>query len=156
MVVAIRSLPPSGVETLLSFAIASPPRDRMKSATCSAIVESLPNPDTSVPRSFTTTWAPRSARSSTYARPSPRPAPVTTATFPSNEIRLVISQSSFRQDSMLLRAQPPGVPCAYPDGDGDQILMTRRVAGAKASTRPRCRDDSLPLRRELALGDGGC
>src|SRR6266404_2023850 len=38
--------------------------------------------------------APRSARSSTYARPSPRPAPVTTATFPSNEIRSVISLSS--------------------------------------------------------------
>src|SRR5262249_14889630 len=84
----------SGVETSLSFAIASPPRDRMRSATCSAIVESFPNPDTSVPRSFTTTRAPRSARSSTYARPSPRPAPVTTATFPSNEIRSVISLSS--------------------------------------------------------------
>src|SRR5215510_4491979 len=91
MVVAIRSLPPSGVETSLSFAIASPPRDRIWSATCSAIVESLPTPDTSVPRSFTTTRAPRSARSSTYARPSPPPAPVTTATLPSNEIRSVIS-----------------------------------------------------------------
>src|SRR6202022_262750 len=94
MVVAIRSLPPSGVDTSLSFAITSPPRDRMRSATSSAIVESLPNPDTSVPRSFTTTRALRSARSSTYARPSPRPAPVTTATFPSNEIRSVISPSA--------------------------------------------------------------
>jgi len=33
MVVAIRPLPPSGVETSLSFAIATPPRDRMSSAT---------------------------------------------------------------------------------------------------------------------------
>src|SRR6266496_3736491 len=66
----------------------------MRSATSSAIRESLPNPDTLVPRSFTTTRALRSARSSTYARPSPRPAPVTTATFPSNEIRSVISLSS--------------------------------------------------------------
>src|SRR5262249_23467971 len=101
MVVAIRSLPPSGVETSLSFAIASPPSDRMRSATCSAIVEAFPNPDPPVPRSFTTTRAPGSARSSTYARPSPRPAPVTTATFPSNEMRSVISLSSFRQDSDL-------------------------------------------------------
>src|SRR5437660_5259358 len=99
MVVAIRSLPPSGVETSLPFAIASPPRVRMRSATCSAIVESFPNPDTSVPRSFTTTRAPRSARSSTYARPSPRPAPVTTATFPSNEIRSVTSRPSFDESS---------------------------------------------------------
>src|SRR6266568_4721543 len=94
MVLAMRALPPSGVATSLSSAMASPPRDRMRSATCSAIVESFPNPDTSVPKSFTTTRAPRSARSPTYARPSPRPAPVTTATFPSNEIRSVISQSS--------------------------------------------------------------
>src|SRR5438045_3184936 len=100
MVVAIRSLPPSGVETLLSFAIAAPPRDRMRSATSSAIRESFPNPDTLVPRSFTTTRAPRSARSSTYARPSPRPAPVTTATFPSNEIRSVISLSSCGEPGM--------------------------------------------------------
>src|SRR5215471_491294 len=97
MVVAIRSRPPSGVETSLSFAIASPPRDRMRSATSSAIVESFPNPDTLVPRSFTTTRALRSARSSAYARPSPRPAPVTTATFPSNEIRSLISLSSSRK-----------------------------------------------------------
>src|SRR5690242_13635633 len=91
MVLAMRALPPSGVETSLSSAMASHPRDRMRSATCSAIVESFPNPDTSAPKSFTTTRAPRSARSSAYARPSPRPAPVTTATFPSNEIRSVIS-----------------------------------------------------------------
>src|SRR5438309_21659 len=97
MVVTIRSLPPSGVETSLSLAIASPPRVRMRSATRSASLESFPNPDTSVPRSFTTTRAPRSARSSTYARPSPRPAPVTTATFPSNEIRSVIALSSCSQ-----------------------------------------------------------
>src|SRR5262245_33410635 len=74
--------------------MASPPRVRTRSATCSAIVESFPTPDTSAPRSFTTTRAPRSARSSTYARPSPRPAPVTIATFPANEIRSVISPST--------------------------------------------------------------
>src|SRR6266478_9801469 len=71
----------------------------MRSATSSAIPESFPNPDTLVPRSFTTTRAPRSARSSTYARPSPRPAPVTTATFPPNEIRSVISRPSFDKSS---------------------------------------------------------
>src|SRR5258705_7218758 len=74
-----------------------PPRDRMRSATSSAIPESFPNPDTLVPRSFTTTRAPRSARSSTYARPSPRPAPVTTPTFPPTEIRSIISLSSCRE-----------------------------------------------------------
>src|SRR5213075_238761 len=53
----------------------------------------LPEPRYVGPQVVTTTRAPRSARSSTYARPSPRPAPVTTATFPSNEIRSVISLS---------------------------------------------------------------
>src|SRR5262245_14680747 len=133
MVVAIRSLPPSGVETSLPFAIASPPRDRMKAATCSATVESFPNPDTSVPRSFTTTRAPRSARSSTYARPSPRPAPVTTATLPSNEIRSGISLSSFRQQdrslSLVIRPDrhsattkqqcPSSSPVARQNGGGE-------------------------------------
>src|SRR5437899_8546392 len=109
MVVAIRSLPPSAVEMSLSFAIAAPPRDRMRSATCCAIVESFPNPDTSVPRSFTTTRAPRSARSSTYARPSPRPAPVTTATFPSNEIRSVILLSSCGDRLRGREAGPPAL-----------------------------------------------
>src|SRR2546421_9433752 len=113
MVVAIRSLPPSGVETSLSFAIASPPRDRTKSATCSAIVVSFPNPDTSVPRSFTTTLAPRSARRSTYARPSPRPAPVTTATLPSKEIGSVIALSPSDHAPGSSQGSPADAPGRY-------------------------------------------
>src|ERR1700716_3875210 len=83
----------------------------MRPATSSAIPESFPNPDTLVPRSFTTTRALRSARSSTYARPSPRPAPVTTATFPSNEIRSVISLSSCGEH----RNRPSGPNLTLPD-----------------------------------------
>src|SRR5580692_3408790 len=103
MVVAIRSLPPSAVEMSLSFAIAAPPRDRMRSATCCAIVESFPNPDTSVPRSFTTTRAPRSARSSTYARPP--------ATCASHNRDLSLQRNSFCHLAILLPARFNASPC---------------------------------------------
>jgi hypothetical protein len=46
-------------------------------------VPPLPSMSTK-PTSFTTTWAPRLARSSAWARPIPRPAPVTITTLPSN------------------------------------------------------------------------
>ena len=52
--------------------------------TCSAGPASTPWPARLPPESLTTTFAPRDASSSAYARPSPRPAPVTTATRSSN------------------------------------------------------------------------
>jgi Tfp pilus assembly protein FimV len=66
------------------LATAAPPAAVMKSTTSSATGGSC-----SVPgriRLLTTTFAPRCASSSAYARPSPRPAPVTTATCPSKRI----------------------------------------------------------------------
>src|SRR2546430_8770123 len=85
----------------------------MRSATSSAIVESFPDPDTLVPRSFTTTRALRSARSSTYARPSPRPAPVTTATLPSSEIRSVIALSPSDHAPGSSQGSPADAPGRY-------------------------------------------
>ena len=55
----------------------SPPRRRTPRPA------SAPRPSMEPPRSLTTTLAPRSASSSAWARPIPRPAPVTTATRPS-------------------------------------------------------------------------
>src|SRR5215472_18841605 len=151
MVVAIRSLPPSGVETSLSSAIASPPRDRMRSATCSAMVESFPYPDTSVPRSFTTTRAPRSARSSTYARPSPRPAPVTTATFPSREIGSAISLSSSGK-SQCSRFVTDGEVQAIPHRHAP---IPARTGGRGPASRVRLGGGSDSLGLVFRLGDGG-
>src|SRR5437764_1476263 len=113
----------------------------MRSATCSAIVESFPNPDTSVPRSFTTTRAPRSARSSTYARPSPRPAPVTTATFPSKEIRSGISPSSsakiLTSSQAANTATPRGPQLSLEPTRPRLVPPIRRVAAAWLGLRLR-------------------
>ena len=55
-----------------------------RSATASAAgPASVPSPSIDPPRSFTTTLAPRAASKRAYARPMPRPAPVTMATRPS-------------------------------------------------------------------------
>src|ERR1700722_9196503 len=75
---------PSRSATLFGLATATPPAARISATTSSAGPLDAPVPSTSMPRSFTTTLAPREARSWAWARPIPRPAPVTTATLPSN------------------------------------------------------------------------
>ncbi len=59
-----------------------------------------PSPCMVPPRSLTTTAAPRRANSRAYSRPSPRPAPVTIATWPSKSITL---------RSLLIRRRPVAV-----------------------------------------------
>ena len=71
---------PSGLATLWWSATATPPAARISSTTAAAPDGEEPLPSTAVPRSLTTTAAPRDARSSAWARPSPAPAPVTSAT----------------------------------------------------------------------------
>src|SRR3990172_10639186 len=53
-----------------------------------------PVPSRAPPRSFTTTFAPREARSRAWARPRPPPAPVTMATRPSNLTSLMCDLQS--------------------------------------------------------------
>src|SRR5262245_60559114 len=62
------------------LATASPPMARISSTTRCAAEAEPPRPLTSLPRSLTTTLAPRRARSSACWRPRPAPAPVTMAT----------------------------------------------------------------------------
>src|SRR5690242_2988337 len=75
--------PPAGVATESALATASPPAARISATTSSAADADPPVPSTAPPRSLTTTCAPRRASSSAWLRPSPPPAPVTTATRPS-------------------------------------------------------------------------
>src|SRR5438309_3995447 len=85
--------PPSTVETLSWLATATPPAARISATTFAAGEESPP-------RSLTTTRAPRRASSSAWQRPSPRPAPVTIATSPSNlSGALVIATSDHRESA---------------------------------------------------------
>src|SRR5690242_14454783 len=78
------------------------------------------------PRSLTTTDAPRFARSRAYSLPSPRPAPVTIATWPSKSITL---------RSLLIDSSRTGlyggtdIWSTYSiGGDGDERRRRRRVA----------------------------
>src|SRR5262249_45749266 len=59
-----------------------PPAPTISSTTASAGPDDPPLPSTSPPRSLTTTRAPWAASAMACARPSPRPAPGTTATRP--------------------------------------------------------------------------
>ena len=65
--------------------MASPPRALISSTTACAGVVSAPEPSTPAPRSFTTTLAPCLARPRACSRPTPRAAPVTSATLPSHK-----------------------------------------------------------------------
>src|SRR5271155_1891259 len=78
------ALPPSGVATDSVQATASPPNALISLTTWSAGPASAPSPFTLLPGSLTTTFAPFDPSSRAYSRPSPRPAPVITATRPSN------------------------------------------------------------------------
>src|SRR5215475_14880249 len=74
---------PSRSATEPPLAMASPPSALISATTSFAAWLEPPLPSTAAPRSFTTTRAPRRASSSAWALPSPPPAPVTIATFPS-------------------------------------------------------------------------
>src|ERR1022692_2425941 len=76
--------------TLSKFATASPPAERISFTTSSAGERDCPVPSKCPPRSLTTTFAPCFAISSASSRPMPRPAPVTTATFPSSRAILLV------------------------------------------------------------------
>ena len=81
-----RRCAPSGVAMSSKLAMARPPAASISATTRRAAASSPPAPFTLPPRSFTTTAAPRLASSKAWARPRPPPAPVITATRPSNRI----------------------------------------------------------------------
>ncbi|SSQ42903.1 Uncharacterised protein [Acinetobacter baumannii] len=62
------------------LAIASPPAAMISSTTFCAAEVDPPLPCTSLPKSLTTTFAPKRASNSACSRPKPAPAPVTIAT----------------------------------------------------------------------------
>src|SRR5258707_4057286 len=97
----------SKLETSAPSAIATPPDLRISSTTVSAGVSDPPVPSRAPPKSLTTTLAPRAASPSACARPRPLPAPVTTATRPSN----LIVMSNFPGCGFLRHARAcPGHP----------------------------------------------
>ncbi len=78
--------PPSGLATESCDATAAPPALSISATTSSATEVSAPSPRMVPPRSLTITAAPRRANSSAYKRPSPRPPPVTIATWSAKSI----------------------------------------------------------------------
>src|SRR5579871_5094735 len=83
MAAATRWAAPSQLLTSSPLAMASPPLARIASTTSPAGPSELPAPSSDTPTSFTTTRAPWRANSRAWARPMPRPAPVTITTRPS-------------------------------------------------------------------------
>src|SRR6266550_2788294 len=88
--VAMRPAQPSAVVMSLPLARAVPPAAVISATTSSAGPGEAPEPSLAQPRSLTTTLAPRAASSRAYSRPTPRPAPVTTATRPSKRSSLTV------------------------------------------------------------------
>src|SRR5215831_694828 len=84
------------------FGTATPPAPWISSTTASAGPADAPVPSTAPPRSLTTTRAPCAASAIAWARPSPRPPPVTTATRPSQSL-LIHPLSSVSVPEQLLR-----------------------------------------------------
>ena len=78
------ALPPSGVATDSVLAMAVPPVAVISRTTSSAGPASVPSPAMLPPGSLTMIFAPCDASRRAYARPSPLPPPVTTATRSSN------------------------------------------------------------------------
>ena len=134
---SISAWPPSGVDTSLPSATAAPPAATISSTTATAGPTSAPSPSIEPPRSLTTTEAPRSASRRAWARPMPRPAPVTTATRPSN-------RCSFTRDPR---------PCTVRSsaGNRDGTPTQREVEGAPRRDRrhlgPGLRPAGLPRHR---------
>src|SRR2546423_8867151 len=86
----MRPAQPSAVVMSLPLASAVPPAAVISATTSSAGPGDAPEPSLAQPRSLTTTVAPREASSRAYSRPTPRPAPVTTATRPSKRSSLTV------------------------------------------------------------------
>ena len=83
----VKASPPATSATESVFEAASPPAARISATTSSAIM-AVPVPSVLPPKSLTTIFAPWAAISNAISRPMPLPAPVTTATFPSNRLIL--------------------------------------------------------------------
>src|SRR6476619_4144174 len=81
---SIRRFAPAKSATFSPSAIAAPPSASISRTTSCAGPVSAPSPASDAPRSFTTILAPACASARACSRPIPRPAPVTTATFPSS------------------------------------------------------------------------
>src|SRR5439155_24400132 len=77
----------------------------ISSTTCWAGDASAPVPSGLPPRSFTTTLAPSAANRSACSRPMPRPAPVMTATRPSNSLLIVCTSGSLCTDAQLTEGE---------------------------------------------------
>jgi hypothetical protein len=77
-----------------------------KSRAARTLVE-VPSPLNEPPRSLTTTLAPRAAKNSAYALPSPPPAPVTTTVWPSKRS----SDGAIAQSMRFKRMQKAGREC---------------------------------------------
>src|SRR5882724_5138692 len=86
----MRPAQPSAVVMSFPLASAVPPAAVISATTSSAGPGEAPEPSLAQPRSFTTTVAPRAASRRAYSRPTPRPAPVTTATRPSKRSSLTV------------------------------------------------------------------
>src|SRR5262249_33219915 len=129
--------PPSGVATLLPSATAAPPAATISAATSAAGAASAPSPSIDPPRSFTTTLAPRAASRSACARPIPRPAPVTTATRPSNRYSLTWSggHRDFEAEQPTQRAAEHRGPLVV--GDAGEQLRDQLAAAAEGPFRVR-------------------
>src|SRR5580692_2887389 len=129
------------------LATASPPSPRISSATASATQASDPLPWTSPPVSLTTTRAPWRANSRAWARPSPRPAPVTMTTRPS---QIPFMKGPFRRRRAGCSGQPGGVAgrveILVEPGDEPVLAHLGHHAGgevAHAAVRPAEPDDVL-------------
>src|SRR6056297_1487244 len=94
MVWATMAFTSSSFATLAPLAIASPPAASISATTARAASLEPPVPSLLLPRSLTTTFAPRFASSIAWQRPRPWPAPVTIATLPSYRIVIVASSCS--------------------------------------------------------------
>ena len=77
--------------TLSKFASASPPPSRIALTVASAGVRSSPSPEAVPPGSFTITFAPCAPSILAISAPTPRPAPVTRAAFPSTSFVMNLS-----------------------------------------------------------------
>src|SRR5438309_4383805 len=121
---------PGGVATSLVSAMAAPPAATISEATADAGSASVPSPSIEPPRSLTTTLAPRSPSSSAYARPMPRPAPVTTATRPS-KLRDSGSDGGLEAEEVAEGAAEHGGPLVV--GDAGEERLDQLLAAAERS-----------------------
>ena len=97
---------PAHIATLSRLATARPPRSTIHEATWPARSAEFTAPFTAVLKSFTTMAAPSDARASAYALPSPPPAPVIRATFPSRRPVMASRHRSWPKSSATEPRRP--------------------------------------------------